>query len=313
MKRWSCPISLGNNRTTRYAVPALRPLGTFPRAAVVWVALCLCWSARIGLAAEPVAERTLRSMTIEPAHPVPIVGERLGFHGYWLGIPVGHGSIAVKEIVEMAGRRAYHIEAEGHSNDVLSAFYPIHDSVHSYLDTETLQPLRFEKHQREGHYRADEVVTFDPARRVASYQSLLNGSVKEIPLPSHVQDLVSTLYWFRSQPLQPNTTVTLDLYTDEKIYHTDIQIRQPRVLEILKRGSFPCVMIEPRASFKGLLVKRGRIWAYLTTDRQRLPLMARATTPWGPMSAVIDEDSLAEALKRSGTTTTSRKPQIDGN
>ena len=226
----------------------------------------------------------------------PLVGERLSFHGRWLGIPVGSGWIEVREIAEVEGRRAYHIEAQGHSNEVLSAFYPIHDVIHSYLDVETLKPLRFEKHQREGHYRSDEVVTFNLAAGTATYRSLLNESVKEIVLPPDFQDLVSALYWFRAQPLQPDETLTLNLYTDEKIYRTEVNVRPPVLLELLKRGTFSCLVVEPKASFKGLLVKRGRIWAYLTADAHRLPLLVKVTTPWGEMSAVIDEVSIPDNI-----------------
>jgi hypothetical protein len=235
-------------------------------------------------------------LTVSPPTAQPVLGERLGFHGRWLAIPIGSGSLEVKEIVEVEGRRAYHIEAQGHSNDVLSTFYPIHDVVHSYLDVETLRPLRFEKYQREGHYRAEEVVTFHHETRLATYRSLLNGSVKEIPIPDEFQDLISALYWFRAQPVRGNETLSLDLYTDEKIYQTEILVKPPILLELLKRGTFPCLVVEPNASFKGLLVKRGRLWAYLTADEHRLPLLVRVTTPWGPMSAVIDEPSLRAVL-----------------
>ena len=227
------------------------------------------------------------------------MGERLGFHGRWLTIPVGYGWIEVKGIVDLEGQAAYAIHAEGHTNDVFSTFYPIHDTVDSYLDVETLRPLRFEKHQREGHYRADEVVTFDYTRNVAIYRSLLNGAVKEIPLTEGVQDIISALYWFRAQTLQANQTISVNIYTDEKIFQTMIDVKQPIPLELLKRGTFSCLVVEPRASFKGLLVKRGRLWAYVTADRYRLPLLVKATTPSGPMSAVIDEASLPAALQRS--------------
>ena len=227
-----------------------------------------------------------------PKHAAPVVGERLAFQGRWMGIPVGHGWIEVKELTEVDGRRAYHIEAQGHTNDVLSKIYAIHDVIHSYLDAETLKPLRFEKHQREGHYRSDEIVTFDHAARKARYRSLLNKSEKTIDLPDDFQDLISALYWFRAQPIQPGRPLRANLYTDEKIYETDIDVKPPSTLELLKRGTFTCVIVEPKASFKGLLIKRGRIWAYLTADEHRIPLLVRATTPWGAMSAVIDETSL---------------------
>ena len=273
-----------------------KPLRNFSRAFVVF----LVWAAA-ALPASSVEGREASAETspipaAASAHPV--VGERLSFHGRWMGIPVGSGWIEVKEIVEVAGRKAYHIEIQGHTNDVLSTFYPIHDSVHSYLDVETLQPLRFEKHQREGHYRSDEVVLFDHQAHRASYQSLLNGSTKEIPLPEAFQDLVSALYWFRAQPLQPDQQLTLQLYTDEKLYETAIQIKDVLPLELLKRGTFRCVVVEPKASFKGLLVKRGRLWAYVTADAHRIPLLVKASTPWGQMSAVIDEESIPAGVVR---------------
>lgn len=227
-----------------------------------------------------------------PKHAAPQIGERLAFQGRWMGIPVGHGWIEVKELTEVDGRPAYHIEAQGHTSDVLSKLYPIHDVVHSYVDAETLKPLKFEKHQREGRYRSDEVVTFDHTSRKAHYRSLLNKSEKTIDLPDDFQDLISALYWFRAQSIEPGQPLSVNLYTDEKIYTTEIEVQPVATLELLKRGTFPCVVVEPKASFKGFLIKRGRIWAYVTADEHRLPLFVRATTPWGAMSVVIDEDSL---------------------
>lgn len=243
-------------------------------------------------------QRAVHVAILPPANQLR-VGERIGFHGWWLGIPVGYGWLEVKELVRLEGREAFHIEAQGHTNEVLSQFYPIHDVIHSYLDAQTLKPLRFEKDQREGHYRAHEVVTFDHQRSLATYRSLLNQSVKEIALPDSFQDLISALYWFRTQVITPGETLSVNLYTDEKIYQTYITIEQPRSLELLKRGTFTCLVVEPKAAFKGLFVKRGRIWAYLTADAYRLPLLVKATTPWGPMSAVIDEASIPEPLKHS--------------
>ena len=247
---------------------------------------------------EEVRERPLESIRVVPPNPQPLVGERLGFHGRWFGIPVGFGWIEVKEILEVEGRRAYHIEAQGHTNQVLSKLYPIHDIIHSYLDVETLKPLRFEKRQHEGHYRADEVVTFNLATAKASYRSLLNQSTKEIDLPGDFQDLISALYWLRAQPVEPGQTITMNLYTDEKIYRTDIQVTELTLLELLKRGTFACLVIEPKATFKGLLVKRGRLWAYVTADAHRLPLLVKATTPWGAMSAILDEESIPRSVIR---------------
>ncbi len=245
-----------------------------------------------GLAMAGIPATSWAEEPIPPGPQQPVVGERLGFHGRWFAIPVGHGSVEVKGIVEVEGRRAYQIELQGHTNEVLSAFYPIHDTLQTYLDVETLQPLRFEKDQREGRYRAHEVVTFDRAGQVAHYRSLLTQSTKDVELPEAFQDLVSALYWFRAQPLTPGRDLHVQLYTDEKIYDTRVVVQGPQPLELLKRGTFRCLVVEPKAAFKGVLIKRGRLWAYFTADAHRLPLLVQASTPWGHMSAVLDEASI---------------------
>lgn len=227
-----------------------------------------------------------------PASSYPVVGERLSIQGRWLGIPVGSGWIEVKGIVEMAGRRAYAIEMEGRSNELLSRVYPIHDVVRSYLDVDTLQPLRFEKYQREGHYRAEEVVTFDYATRLATYTSLLNHSVKDIPIPADVQDIIGAFYWLRRHAAQLHATLTLNIYSDEKVFHTEIQLLDTLMLELRRRGTFGCLLVEPRPKFRGVLVRRGRLWVYLSADARRLPLFIRVATPWGPMSGVIEKSCL---------------------
>ena len=257
-----------------------------------WWLIVLLLAAPVAAASRSGAETPQSSLAIDSPGRHPVIGERLSFRGHWFGIPVGTGWVEVKGVEEIAGRRAYHLEAQGHTNDVLSKLYPIHDVVHSYVDVETLQPLRFEKYQHEGHYRSDEIVTFDPSTHKAHYQSLLNKSTKEVDLPDQFQDLISALYWLRNQPVEPGAGMRVNLYSDEKIFDTALTIDPPAILELLKRGTFVCFTVEPKASFKGLLIKRGRIWAYFTTDARRLPLFVKATTPWGAMSAVLDEDAL---------------------
>lgn len=280
--------------------PRAWPLEKRPGAIFIWGAVVcglLTFPASLW-SDEGAAEGTPEAQDLVPTRPQPVVGERLVFQGRWLGVPVGYGWIEVKEITEVEGRSTYHIEAQGHSNEILSALYPIHDVIHAHLDVETLKPLRFEKHQREGDYHADEVVTFDHASLTATYRSLLNQSVKTIAFPSNVQDLISAFYWLRAQPIPSGQPISLNLYTDEKIYETVFLITPPLLLELLKRGTFRCFQVEPKASFKGLLVKRGRLWAYFTADAYRLPLLVQATTPWGPMSAVLDEASIPAELRQ---------------
>ena len=261
--------------------------------ALYFVAAALAFPGRasaVSAASEPIA--------IAPPRVEIRVGERLRFEGRWLGIPVGEGWIEVKGITTLNGRPAYYIEAEGRSNQLLSKFYPVQDRIKSYLDVETLQPLQFEKYQREGHYRADEIVMFDYHRRVASYRSLLNQSTKEIPLPEGVHDIISAFYWLRMQPITIDRPVRVPIYSDEKVFETVIKPLKTLMLQLLWRGAFPCVVVEPDARFKGIFVRRSRVVLYVTADEWRLPLFAEVWTPWGRMTGTLDPRSV-EAAQRA--------------
>lgn len=245
-------------------------------------------------AAEEVRE-TDAAIPLAPPRGGLRVGERLGFHGRWLGIPVGKGWIEVKALTELNGRAVYLIEAEARSNAFLSKFYPVRDTLRSYLDAETLRPVQFEKFQREGHYRAEEIVTFDYERLIATYRSLLNNSVKDVQIPPDVHDILSAFYWLRLQAVDPTRSLFVNIYSDEKVYYTEIKPLKTVTLELLWRGTFPCLLIEPLAAFKGVLVRRGRLWCYVSADAARVPLFMKISTAWGLITGVIDRDSLEAA------------------
>ena len=262
------------------------------------------------LAAQPAKERGVeltfgepasQAIVLEPPLAALQVGERLVYKGRWMGIPVGWGSIEVREIVEVQGRQAFHIVGEAHSNNWLSKFYPVHDIVHSYVDVEQLHPLRFEKSQHEGHYRSEEVVTFDHVNGVATYESLLNREIKEFlneavkhtKIPPHTQDPLSAFCVLRLQPIAVGTPINVDVYSDEKHFPTEVKVMKTLILEIRRRGVFPAVQVEPVARFKGLLVDRGRVYLYMSTDRQRVPLYIQLWTPWGLVTGTIDRDTAA--------------------
>ena len=280
MKGWSCLITPGNSGRVACALFVSSLLLAAPS-----------WGG------EEVQEGAEASIIPEAPRSTLVVGERLSYQGRWFGLPVGHGSIEVVGLTELDGRPVYHIEARGSSNDVLSAFYPIRDVIHSYLDASTLRPIRFEKDQQEGNYRAKEIVTFDQGRSLATYRSLLNQSTKEVPFPSDAQDIISAFYWLRTHALSLTESTSLPVYSDEKIYQVEFVPVKTLWMELLKRGTFPCILIEPKANFKGIFVRRGRVWCYLSTDARRIPLLVRLTTPWGPISGVIDSQSLKDARR----------------
>lgn len=229
----------------------------------------------------------VKKIEIEKARRDLQVGERFVYDVFWNGIPVGEGSIEIKEMAEINGSEAYHIIAVAKSNDFLSKIYRVEDTLHSYIDKAKLCSLRFEKYQREGKYKADEVIIFDQKKHRGYYESLLNKSKKEFDIPARVQDLVSSFYYFRTLDVVPNSTIILDVNADEKNWKVHMDVLGTQELDIRRIGAYNVFCLEPKTPFKGVLARRGKTWVYFTADEKRVPVFIKIWVKFGYVTGIL--------------------------
>ncbi|MBI2870996.1 MAG: DUF3108 domain-containing protein [Candidatus Omnitrophica bacterium] len=231
-------------------------------------------------------EETVR--VIEPPLGKIVVGEHFLYTVRWMGIPVGHASLEVKEETESEGHPAYHIVAQARSNKFLSAFYPLEDTIHTYVNSDgALFSWRYLKNQKEGRYRADEEMLFQHDEGKARYHSFLNGSTKWFEIPHGIHDPLSAFYAFRLMTVEPGELVHLDVCSDEKNWVVELKVGDTQEVELRRMGSVDCFEVEPIAHFKGILVDRGRVWVTFTADERRVPVLFRVETPWGVVTGTI--------------------------
>ena len=228
------------------------------------------------------------AIPIEKPLPSLRVGEKFVYEVCWLGIPVGEGTLEVKEMAAVNGRQAYHVIAIARANEFLSSFYNVQDTIHSYIDAKDLCSLKFEKHVREGKYKTDEVVIFDQDKHRGYYESLLNKSKKEFDIPPKVQDPVSTFYYFRTLEVRPDSKVVNSLNSEEKNWKADMNIRDTEEMELTHQGSYKVFCVEPRVPFRSALARSGRALVYFTTDEKRVPVFIKIYVKFGYVTGVLE-------------------------
>lgn len=207
------------------------------------------------------------------------VGEKLEYTIRYLGIPVGKAVAEVKEITKLGEKPVYHITVQVTSHPVIDLVYKVRDTHHSFIDTERLHSLRYEKILNEGRYRADEVMTYNQEAHTAHYLSRKNGSEKEMDIPKDVQDQLSCGYWFRMQTIKPNTTVTVPVNADEKNWELEVKLHDVKKMKIKGIGEFGALEAEPLIKFQGIFVKRGKIRGWISMDERRIPLKMKVKVP----------------------------------
>lgn len=207
------------------------------------------------------------------------VGEKLEYRIRWLGLEVGRARVEVKGIENIRGRDAYHIAVYVQSSSLIDLVYPVRDEHHTYVDTEHLHSLRYEKILKEGRYRADEVMEYDQEAHTAIYHSRRSGDRKQMLIPKDVQDQLSCGFWFRTQLLVPATTVHIPVNADEKNWDVEIRLLEYDTLKLGDLGTFHVIAAEPQIKFQGIFMRRGKIEGWMSIDKQRLPLKMTTKVP----------------------------------
>ena len=207
--------------------------------------------------------------------------EKLTFEVRWLGIRVGTLTTSIMGVKNYKGRDVYLLEATMKTNDFFSKIYKIEDRFVSYLDVEKLCSLRHEVYRRDGKYRKDAITEFDQANHKAYFKNFIDNSEKIFDIPVGVHDTLSACYYFMVLPLKLGGGVEYYVCNNESNYHFYGFVRSKATIRLPAMGKkkWEAILLEPYAQLKGKKVDKGRVSAYFSADKRRLPLMATVKGP----------------------------------
>jgi len=230
--------------------------------------------------------------TLPPAKDdkaLSVFPENLVYEISWAGIPVGEATLSVPGLVSFNGAPAYHIVSNADSNDFADAFYKVRDVNEAWLDARTLDSLGYYKKLREGHFYRDEWVLYNQKdHRFLAKTVNRDGSFSWHggTVPVSVQDVLSSLYYIRSQPLVPGKDIILDVNTKEN---------WPLVVHVLGRhviktpaGTFHTILVKPAVRRDGIFIQKGRnLQIWLTDDARHIPVLMRVELFFGHVEASL--------------------------
>lgn len=250
------------------------------------VALFLTLSASIAFAGEP---EKVFPFSEKPATKI-FLGEKMKFEVRYVGIPVGEAVSEVKEIVNVNGRDAYHIEIQIRSRSILEWVYKVRDTHHTYIDAEHFHSLRYEKKISEGRYWTEESMEYDQEEHLGRFYSRKDNSRKEMFIPKNVQDQISCGYWMRLQDMKPDSKFTIPVNADEKNWDLEVLTHGVKEMRLDGVGVFQAIEVEPIILFEGFFVRRGKVRGWMSLDERRIPLVMKVKVPvLGDVTATLVE------------------------
>jgi hypothetical protein len=198
-------------------------------------------------------------------------GEELTYTIFYslAGAHVNAGSTTFSNKLEkFNGRTVYHVIGIGGSNVKYDWIYKVRDRYESYIDTQTMQPLKFFRDVSEGSTKKMETVNFNRTNNTASNE---NGTYK---VPSCVQDVLSTIYYARNidfDKYKKGDKVPFQMFLENQVY--DLYIRYLGKEDVkTKYGKFKAikfkVLLIPGTIFKG----GEEMVVWVTDDQNHVPV-----------------------------------------
>ena len=101
--------------------------------------------------------------------------------------------------------------------------------------------------------------------------------VKEKPSPKWVQDLLSSLYFVRTQPLKEGDLIPIPVSDGGEVYNIEVVAGKREEIKTAA-GKFKVIQLNAKV-FDGRYIRRsGEMLVWVTDDAQRIPVRARVKT-----------------------------------
>jgi hypothetical protein len=224
------------------------------------------------------------------------LGEMLTFKIRYGIIRAGTATMSVKAERELNNRSVYYILTTAKSAAGFNWIYKVEDMVVSYLDKEGLFSWKFEKRLREGKYKADLFVDYDPFQALANVTFIRyhedmkikkkeNYQVKTTPF---ILDILASFYYVRTQELQVGKSIFLTNHDKKKVNNLEVKVYKKEIIEV-NAGKFNCFVVEPLLFGEGIFKQKGRLKVWLTDDQYKIPVQMKSAVLVGNITTELEK------------------------
>lgn len=185
------------------------------------------------------------------------------------GVYVNAGTATFTNTLEtLNGKPVYHIVGDGSSNSSYDLLYKVRDKYETYIDTSTMQTLKFVRNVNEGGYKKYQNVVFNKTANTA----VTNDGVFKVP--ECVQDVVSSVFYARNidfSKLRVNDKISFSMFLDNEVHNMYIRYLGKETIKT-KYGKFNAIKFKPLL-LKGEIFDGGeKMTVWVSDDANRVPV-----------------------------------------
>lgn len=214
--------------------------------------------------------------------------ERLVYKIYYTlaGAYVGAGEVVFHNQLEsLQGKPVWHVKSAGRTFSSYDWFYKVRDTYETYIDTQTMMPLKFVRNVNEAGKHIYNSILFNHEQGNAVST---NGVFK---LSSCVQDVLSVIYNARNinfDLFKPGQKIPVTLFLDDEEHKVYIRYLGKETLNT-KYGKYKTIKFRPLL-IEGTIFKGGeKMEVWVTDDMNKLPVLVQTPILVGSIKAFLTQ------------------------
>ena len=236
------------------------------------------------------------------------VGEKLTYQIFWGPFVVGRATLEVADIDKIDSHDCYHLVAKAKTSGLAEWLFPVDCTAESWLDCDGLFTRQYRQNRREGKRLTNDETHYDYEHKEAVTTNLVKNREKRSVLQQPVQDVVSALYFVRTQKLMLDTEQTFTVNASDTNYSVRIHPDQRKKIWVRPVGDMQALCIEPKPTLGIVTANKGRLWFWVSDDERRLPLLVNTELKIGNAKLVLFDISAGTSISDRGTKTTADTP-----
>lgn len=212
--------------------------------------------------------------------------EKLTFRAKYLGFSVGELFLINNGKQTQNGKEVYCFELISKTQVFFASIFKIKDRYISYMDTQTLNVVRYEEYGQNGKV-LESTVDFDYENHQAFYKNQITGELRKIQIPNRMLDVLSGSYYLRSISWSLGDMAEFNLYTDDKVYNFIGLLFSQTQVTIPKHGKQNAYLLKPYMFIDSQQITKISTEVFFLTSGTQKPLQALLKTPSGNVSLVL--------------------------
>ncbi|MDA8886259.1 DUF3108 domain-containing protein [Bacteroidia bacterium] len=215
-------------------------------------------------------------------------GEELKYRVHYGWINAANVTIKVADKPTMVkGRKTFKVSAYGRTFKSFDWAFKVRDNFVSYIDSQSLAPLKYWKKVQEDNYRDEDLVFYDHEKK------WLTGKKKNMEMPAYLQDLVSGLYYARTidfENARIGQSFPLDIYLDQEIYNLKFKYIGTEVIKT-DLGKVKCYKLRPQLVVDRVFKDEDDMTVWVSADENKIPIRVQADIYVGSVKVDITKTS----------------------